>query len=83
MCIAIENLVDRDIECRLEQLTFHIGFGHRDPLSSDAERDKRSVKRGVSFLTDGDLVLAITALDACHVASPVWPMRGKTKTGIG
>jgi hypothetical protein len=29
-------------------------------------------------LTDGDLVLAITALDACHVASPVWPMRGTT-----
>lgn len=52
------------------------------PFSTDDERGKRFVERGISFSKDGDLVLAITALDACHVASPVWPMRGKAGRGI-
>ena len=58
--------------------SFHVRFGHRDPLSGDAERGKGLVERGISILTDSDLVFAVTVLDACHVASPVWPMWGNT-----
>ena len=60
--IAIENFVDRDIGCRLEQLTFHVGFGHRDPLSGDAERGKGLVERGVSVSTDSAWYLPLWRL---------------------